>query len=71
VLRVNRSIQAEGAFGVEKEDYHFRRFMTRGKGGVRCELLPLCFGYNVNKLHHKIQQGRYGTSLHPLKEKAS
>ncbi|MDR2343328.1 MAG: transposase [Spirochaetaceae bacterium] len=63
----------EGAFGVEKEDYHFRRFMTRGKGGVRCELLLLllCFGYNVNKLHHKIQQGRCGKSLHPLKEKAS
>jgi hypothetical protein len=47
--------------------------MTRGKGGVRCELLLLllCFGYNVNKLHHKIQQGRCGKSLHPLKEKAS
>jgi hypothetical protein len=25
----------------------------------------------VNKLHHKIQQGRCGTSLHPLKQKAS
>jgi hypothetical protein len=34
VLRVNRSIQVEGAFGVAKEDYHFRRFMTRGKAGV-------------------------------------
>ncbi|MDR2304180.1 MAG: transposase [Treponema sp.] len=69
--RVNRSIQAEGAFGVEKEDYHFRRFMTRGKAGVRGELFLLCFGYNVNKPHHKIQQGRCGTSLHRLKEKAS
>jgi hypothetical protein len=52
--RMNRSISVEGAFGVEKEDYHFRQFMTRGKGGVRRELLLLCFGYNVNKLHHKI-----------------
>jgi hypothetical protein len=24
-----------------------------------------------NKLHHKIQQGRCGKSLHPLKEKTS
>jgi hypothetical protein len=71
VLRVNRSIPVEGAFGVTKEDSRFRRFMTRGKGGVRGELFLLCFGYNVNKLHHKIQQGRCGTSLHPLKEKAS
>ena len=30
-LRVNRSIQVEGAFGVIKEDYGFRRFLTRGK----------------------------------------
>jgi hypothetical protein len=33
--------------------------------------LFLLFGYKVNKLHHKIQQGRCGKSLHPLKEKAS
>jgi hypothetical protein len=71
VLRVNRSIQVEGAFGVAKEDGRFRRFRTRGKAGVRGELFLICFGYNVNKLHHKIQQGRCGTSLHPLKEKAS
>jgi hypothetical protein len=71
LLRVNRSIQVEGAFGVTKEDRHFRRFFTRGKAGVSCELFLLCFGYNVNKLHHKIQQGRCGTLLHPLKEKAA
>jgi hypothetical protein len=35
LLRVNRSIQAEGAFGGTKEDGRFRRFMTRGKAGVR------------------------------------
>jgi hypothetical protein len=61
-MRVNRSIQVEGAFGVEKEDHHFRRFLTRERCGVTRELLPLCFGYNVNKLHYKIQQGRCGTS---------
>jgi transposase len=71
LLRVNRSIQVEGAFGVTKEDSQFRRFFTRGKAGVSGELFLLCFCYNVNKLHHKIQQGRCGTSLHPLKQKAS
>jgi transposase len=71
LLRVNRSIQVEGAFGVTKEDGRFRRFLTRGNGGVRCELFLVCPGYNMNKLHHKIQQGRCGTSLHPLKQKAS
>jgi hypothetical protein len=71
LLRVNRSIQVEGAFGVTKEDGQFRRFFTRGKAGVSSELFLICFGYNVNKLHHKIQQGRCGTSLHRLKQKAS
>jgi hypothetical protein len=67
---VNRSIQAEGARGVEKEDHHFRRFLTRGKAGVSMEIFLLSFGYNVNKLHHKIQQQGCGTGLHPLKEAA-
>jgi len=69
LLRVNRSIQSEGAFGVEKEDHHFRRFLFRKLGGVRTELFLLCMGYNMNKLHNKIQQGRLGTSLHIPKEK--
>jgi transposase len=68
LLRVNRSIQVEGAFGVAKEDHQFRRFLTRGKAGVSGELFLVCFGYNVNKLHNKIQQGRCGKSLHLLKQ---
>ena len=66
-LRVNRSIQSEGAFGVLKEDRQFDRFLTRGKQNVRTELLLLCFGYNVNKLHAKIQNERCGKDLHELK----
>jgi len=67
LLRVNRSIQVEGAFGVLKNDYNFNRFLTRGKHNVFTEFILLCFGYNVNKLHAKIQQDRIGTSLHLLK----
>ena len=67
LLRMNRSIQAEGAFGVLKEDRQFDRFLTRGSPNVRTELLLLCFGYNVNKLHSKIQNGRCGKPLHQLK----
>jgi len=66
-LRVNRSIQSEGAFGVLKEDRQFDRFLTRGKQNVKTELLLLCFGYNVNKLHTKIQNERWGKDLHELK----
>ena len=67
ILRVNRSIQVEGAFGVLKNDYKFNRFLTRGKNNVKIEFLLLCFGYNVNKLHAKIQKERIGTPLHSLK----
>lgn len=63
-LRINRSIQVEGAFGVLKEAYGFTRFLLRGRVKVGIEMLLLCFAYNVNKLHHKIQGNRTGHHLH-------
>ena len=62
-LRVNRSIQVEGAFGVLKQDYHFRRFLTRGKENVSTEMLLLCFAFNVNKYNHKQRDKRTQTYL--------
>jgi Transposase and inactivated derivatives len=67
MLRMNRSIQVEGAFGVLKEDHGFRKFLTRGKKNVRIEFTLLCFGYNINKLHNKIQKDRCGILLHEIK----
>ena len=52
LLRVNRSIQVEGAFGVLKEDMGFRRFLMRGSVKVQTEFLLLCRGYNLNKFHN-------------------
>lgn len=65
--RMNRSIQVEGAFGVLKNDYDFQRFLFRGKTKVKLEILLLCFGYNINKLHAKIQNDRLKSYLFPLK----
>jgi len=67
LLRVNRSIQSEGTFGVLKQDMQFTRFLTRGIQNVKTETLLLCIGYNINKLHSKIQSGRCGKDLHELK----
>jgi transposase len=53
ILRVNRSIQAEGVFGMLKEDYGFRRFLTRGKANVYTECILMCFSYDINKLFNK------------------
>ena len=64
VLRMNRSIQSEGAFGVLKEDYGFRRFLRRGAGNVFTELLLYLMAFNVSKLHAKKTQNRCGVFLH-------
>ena len=67
LLRINRSIQVEGAFGILKEDHGFRRFVMRGKKNVETEFMLLGFGFNINKLHNKIQQEKCGRLLHEIK----
>jgi transposase len=64
LLRVNRSIQVEGAFGILKQDMGFRRFLLRGQVKVQTELLLLAIAFNINKLHNKIQTNRCGAYLH-------
>lgn len=64
LLRVNRSIQVEGAFGVLKQDMGFRRFLLRGTAKVQTEFLLLAVAFNINKLHNKIQSNRCGAYLH-------
>lgn len=64
LLRINRSIQVEGAFGILKQDMGFRRFLMRGQVNVQTELLLLAIAFNLNKLHSKIQSGRCGKHLH-------
>jgi transposase len=62
-LRKNRSIQVEGTFGVIKQDYGFRQCLLRGKRKVFTEILLVAMGYNINKLHNKIQSKRTGKQL--------
>ena len=69
LLRINRSIQAEGVFAMIKEDMNFRRFLTRGKANVTVEWNLVSMAYNILKLHHKIQKGRLGT--HPITPKTA
>ncbi len=52
-LRVQRSIQVEGAFGVIKEDMRFRRFTRTGFKGIKLELDLIAIGYNLKKFHNK------------------
>ena len=66
LLRMNRSIQVEGVFGVLKEDYGFRRFLTRGKENVETQFFLLAFALNIEKLCNREKKGRIGLDLFPL-----
>ena len=68
LLRMNRSIQAEGSFAQVKHDMNFKRFMCRGQKNVLAESILLAIAHNVNKLHNKIQYNRTGKYLFELKE---
>ena len=67
LFRTNRSIQAEGSFGDLKQDMQFRRYLSKGTSNVLAESTLLAMARNINKLHNKIQKGRTGTHLFPLK----
>ena len=63
LIRVNRSIQAEGVFAMTKEDMGFHRFMLRSSVKVETEWTLLSLAYNLLKLHHKTQKQRLGIGL--------
>ena len=67
MLRMNRSIQAEGSFSEIKDGMGFRRYLSRGKENVLTESVLIAMARNINKLHAKIQGNRSGTHLYPIK----
>lgn len=50
VMRVNRSCQIEGSFGVLKQDLNYIRFRRRSIEKVTTELMLYCLSYNIGKL---------------------
>ena len=67
LLRMCRSIQVEGAFGLIKNDFAFRRFFSTGKKNIRTELFFLAMGFNLKKRWMKQQKNREGTHLSTIK----
>ena len=53
LLCMNRSIQAEGTFGVIKWDRSYKRLLRRGKENVLLELTLISCGFNLYKYHNK------------------
>ena len=53
LLRMNRSIQAEGTFGILKYDRWYKRVVRRGLDSVKLELLLVSIGHNLYKFFNK------------------
>ena len=62
-LRLCRSIQVEGAFALLKNDFGFRRFLTRGRANIRSELFLLAIAFDLKKLWIKREHGRLQTRV--------
>lgn len=52
-LRIQRSIQVEGAFGDIKHNLEYARLHRKGKNRVELELSLIVLGYNLRKYHNK------------------
>ena len=53
LLRMNRSIQAEGTFGIMKNDRLYKKIVRRGIDSVRMEIFLVSIGQNLYKYHNK------------------
>lgn len=53
LLRMNRSIQAEGTFGIMKNDRWYKRIVRKGIRSVRLEVFLVSIGQNLYKFHNK------------------
>lgn len=58
LLCTNRSIQAEGTFGIIKCDKSYKRLRRRGLDNVVLEFFMVACGYNLYKYHNKSQRKR-------------
>ena len=56
LLRMNRSIQAEGMFGIMKNDRWYKRIVRRGIKSVRLEVFLVSIGQNLYKFHNKLMR---------------
>ena len=58
LLRMNRSIQAEGTYGIMKNDRWYKRIVRRGIHSVKLEVLLVAIGHNLYKYQKKKMRNR-------------
>jgi transposase len=70
-IRVNRSIQAEGAFAQIKANWKFRRFLTSGMDNIYTEWILACLVVNTVHLAKRLESNLVGNPFHhKLKQSA-
>lgn len=52
-LRMNRSTQSEGTFGIVKNDHGYKCIRRRSMKKVKLEIYLIAIGQNLNKYYHK------------------
>ena len=57
-IRVNRSIQVEGVFGITKQDYGYTRTRRRGIEKISTEIMLNSLGFNIAKLFRFFETGK-------------
>ena len=63
-IRVNRSIQAEGAFAQIKSNWSFKRFVRKGISGIHAEWDMMCMAMNVLHLGNRLSQDKVGNPFY-------
>ena len=71
-IRINRSIQVEGAFGQIKQNMQYTRIRRRSLEKVSCEIMLMCLGANIRKYFSALDgrklKGNYWNITQNLKE---
>ncbi len=65
MLRMRRSIQVEGAFGLMKHDFGFRRFFSTGKRNIRTGVILSGDGIQPKKAVDEIEQKARKRRIYP------
>lgn len=63
-IRVNRSIQAEGAFAQIKNNWLFKRFLRKGINGIQTEWTLMCMSMNSVHLGYRLSRGAIGVPFY-------
>ena len=63
LLRMNRSIQAEGSFGIMKNDRWYKRIVRRGIHSVKLEVLLVAIDHNLHKYQKKKMRNRTAAQI--------